>query len=305
MSDTPSTLSIWQETQRRVAGYFARLQEDANGQVTVPDDVKKGMAALGEDKWNNDRRVYTFGMGKTAHNILAARAGLIPWWPVLTAAAYFGELDALRAIKSAADKHGAAQNFSSAMTWISHSGTLIDNARNKIEPRVLAQLFEWGADPNYEDGKWFHKALRSLPVESIKVFLDHGGSYDTVAAALQGDNDLRKKITPVLNGRHFMTKTGNDTLVQTQFIPDIYGLSLFRTIFNFRAQRVHEIYEAANVTPVMSSYDFADYNAAMLGDAQDELKKLGGSAPDILRTTGKTLAVPSGLKRKTSQGPEA
>ena len=55
----------------------------------------------------------------------------------------------------------------------------------------------------------------------------------------------------------------------------------------------------------MHSYDFSDYNTGMLASAHEELKKLGGSAPDILRATGKPLSVPGGLKRRTAEGPQS
>jgi len=311
MPDNTQTIHPWRPVHAHVRKLFAQLSEDEHGNVVVPEAVKKAMAELGESGWDNDRRVYTFGTGETKQNVLAARAGLIPWWPVLTGAAFFGALDDLRYIKSAADKYASPDkqpSLNSALTWISFPNKLFEDVRNKIEPKVIKQLMEWGANPNHEDGKWFTKALWNLDADCIKVYLDHGGSYDTVSAVMTAadkNSDVRKKILPLLYGRSFMTKTGDDTLVQSQFIPDIYGVSLFRTVFNFQAQRVHEIYEAANMTPVMHSYDFSDYNTGMLGSAHDALKKLGGSAPDILRATGKPLSVPGGLKRRTSEGPQS
>jgi hypothetical protein len=307
MAEISETEQQWRSTHAQVRKLFAELREDGSGNVVVPESVKAAMKALGESSWNNDRRVYTFGTGETQQNILAARAGLVPWWPVFTGAVFFGALDDLRVIKAAADRYaepGKNPSLNSALTWICFSNTLGDGlARNKIEPAVIKQLMEWGADPNHDGGSWFAKALRSLSADCIKPFLDHGGSYDTVSSVIvEGNADLRKKIVPLLYGRSFMTKNGDDTLVQTQCMPDFNGMTLFRTIFNFRAQRVHEIYEAANTAPVMKSYDFEGYNTSMLGDAHTELKKLGGAAPDILRATGKPLAVPKGLKRAQPQG---
>lgn len=306
MAEISETEQNWRDTHAQVRKLFAELREDSSGDVIVPEAVKAGMKALGESSWNNDRRVYTFGTGETRQNILAARAGLIPWWPVFTGAAFFGAIDDLRVIKDAADRYAARNkgpSLNSALTWICFSNTLIGNVRNKIEPAVLKQLMEWGADPNHDSGNSFAKALRNLSADCIKPFLEHGGSYDTVSAVImEGNSDVRKKVVPLLYGRSFMTKNGEDTLVQTQCMPDFNGITLFRTIFNFRAQRVHEIYEAANTTPVMKSYDFEGYNTGMLGDAHTELQKLGGSAPDILRATGKPLAVPKGLKRVQAEG---
>lgn len=311
MSDTAPTIHPWRQTHAQVRKLFAQLSEDAQGNVVVPAEVRQAMDKLGEKNWDNDRRVFTFGTGETQQNILAARAGLIPWWPVLTGAAFFGALDDMRVIKAAADKHAPPDkrpSLNSALTWICFPNKLFENIGNKIEAPVIKQLMEWGANPNHDDGKWFAKALVHLDAECLKPFFDHGGSYDTVSTVMTAADknaDVKKKILPLLYGRSFMTKSGDDTLVQSQFIPDIYGVTLFRTIFNFRAQRVHEIYEAANMTPVMKSYDFGEYNTGMLGEAHDELKKIGGSAPDILRTTGKPLSVPGGLKRKTQEGPQA
>ncbi|MFN7114976.1 MAG: hypothetical protein ACK4PK_11535 [Alphaproteobacteria bacterium] len=306
MAEMSETELQWRSTHAQVRKLFAQLREDDGGNVIVPEAVKSGMAALGEASWQNDRRVYTFGTGETPQNILAARAGLIPWWPVFTGAAFFGAIDDLRVIKAAADQYaapGKQPSLNSALTWISYPNALIGNMRNKIEPAVIKQLMEWGADPNHDGGSWFAKALRNLNADSLKPFIDHGGSYDTISAVMtEGNNDVRKKIFPLVYGRSFMTTTGDDTLVQTQCMGDFNGVTLFRTIFNFRAQRVHEIYEAANTAPIMKSYDFENYNTAMLGDAHAELKKLGGSAPDILRATGKPLAVPKGLKRAAAEG---
>ncbi|MDP2204788.1 MAG: hypothetical protein Q8K65_00620 [Alphaproteobacteria bacterium] len=306
MAEISETEQQWRSTHAQVRKLFAELREDDSGNVAVPESVKTAMKNLGESEWNNDRRVYTFGTGETQQNILAARAGLVPWWPVFTGAVFFGALDDLRVIKAAADRYAAPDKrpgLNSALTWITFSNTLVGNVRNKIEPSVIRQLMEWGADPNHDGGNWFAKALRNLNADCIKPFLDHGGSYDTISAVLaDGNNDVRKKVLPLVYGRSFMTKNGDDTLVQTQCISDFNGITLFRTIFNFRAQRVHEIYEAANTAPVMKSYDFDGYNTAMLGDAHTELKKRGGAAPDILRATGKPLAVPKGLKRAQAEG---
>lgn len=306
MTDTPSKKEIWQQTQRKVRTLFAQLKEDANGDVIVPDDVKTAMAALNDKSWDSNRRVYTFGTGNTQQNVLAARAGLVPWWSVLTGAAFFGALDDLRYIKTEADKHakpGQQPDMTSALTWITFSNELIDGVRNKIEPDVIKQLLEWGADPNHDNGKWFATVMRNQGTDVINLYLDHGGSLDTVSKTMlenKSNTALQGKIAATLVGRTFDTRVGEAMLVQTQIMPDTDGTAVLRTVFNFRSQRVHEIYEGPRTAAVMQVTDFEQYNSAALGDAYDTLKKLGGSAPDILRATGKPLAVPSGLKRKTA-----
>lgn len=310
MTEITETELRWRQTRQHVQELFKQLSEDDKGNVVIPAEVSDAFAKLGEKDWDNNRRVYTFGTGDAAKTILAARAGLIPWWTAMTGAAFFGNVDALRKIKTAIDTHETNPDrkpgFNSTLTWISHPYTLIGHTRNKIEAPVLKQLMEWGADPNYEDGKWLVKAMQYLNADAVKIFIDHGANYDTIMATLHdagSKSDLYKRVLPLLPGRTFTAKNGEETLVQTQVMGDLNGVSLFRTIFNFRAQRVHEIYEAANTTPVMKSYDFAEYNTSMLGDARDALKSLGGSVPDMLRATGKPLAVPQGLKRKPAEGP--
>ncbi len=310
MSETPSKQQIWLETQRQVRALFALLKEDANGDVVVPAEVKAGIAALDEKSWDNNRRVYTFGTGNTQQNVLAARAGLVPWWTVMTGAVFFGALDDMRYIKAEADKHAQPNqqpNMNSALTWVTFSNALVGNVKNKIEPAVIKQLMEWGADPNHDHGKWFDTVLRNQDTDIINIYLDHGGSLDTVASTMLANKDnkaLQGKIASTLVGRTFDTRVGDDTLVQTQIMPDTDGTAVLRTVFNFRSQRVQEIYEGPRTSAVMSVTNFEQYNTAALGDAYETLKKLGGNAPDILRATGKPLAVPAGLKRKAGGDPQ-
>lgn len=304
MTETPSKQQIWFETQRQVRALFAQLKEDANGDVIVPAEVKAAMAKLDEKSWDNNRRVYTFGTGNTQQNVLAARAYLIPWWTVMTGAVFFGALDDMRYIKAEADKHAKPDerpSMNSALTWVTFSNALVGDIKNKIEPEVIKQLMEWGADPNHDNGKWFDTALRNLNSDIISIYLDHGGSLDTVSKTMLANKDntsLRGKIASTLVGRTFDTRVGDDTLVQTQIMPDTDGTAVLRTVFNFRSQRVQEIYEGPRTSAVMQVSNFDQYNTVALGDAYETLKKLGGNVPDILRATGKPLAVPSGLKRK-------
>ena len=310
MTETPSKKQIWAATHREVRALFAQLKEDANGDVIVPATVKTGMAAIDDKSWDSNRRVYTFGTGNTQQNVLAARAGLIPWWTVLTGAAFFGALDDMRYIKAEADKHakpGHHPNMSSALTWITFSNELIEGVRNKIDSDVVKQLLEWGADPNHDSGKWFATVMRHQGTDTISHYLDHGGSLDTVSQTMLANKDntsMQGKIASTLVGRTFDTRVGEDTLVQTQIMPDTDGTAVLRTVFNFRSQRVQEIYEGPRTAAVMTVTNFEQYNTAALSDAYDTLKKLGGNAPDILRATGKPLAVPAGLKRKAGGDPQ-
>src|SRR6218665_1519622 len=183
MSETPSKHELWLETQRKVRALFAQLKEDANGQVAVPDEVKTGMAALkrDEESWDNNRRVFTFGTGNTQQNVLAARANLIPWWPVLTAAVFFGAIDDVRYTKPEADKHAKPNqqpSLNSALSWVAFPYTLVGNIKNKIEPEVIKQLMEWGANPNHENGKWFASVLSQQNTDIINIYLDHDPTLD-------------------------------------------------------------------------------------------------------------------------------
>lgn len=309
MSDTPDKETQWRMTHRHVRTLFSNLSEDTAGNVVVPQDVRDAFAALKHNDWQNDRMVYTFGTGDVKDNILAARAGLIPWWPVMTGAAFFGALDQLRVIKDAADQYAGPKekpSLNSVLSWVSMPYTLVGGVRNKIEAPVIRQLLEWGANPNHENGKWFSSAMRRLDADCIKPFIDHGGSFDTIASVMntaKGDAELQGKISALLIGRSFETRVGEDTLIKTQILPDAAGVATLRTVFNFGAQRVQEIYESPRAAVTMQAMSFEEYNTAAVNDAYGALKKLGGSAPDMLRATGKPLALPAGLKRKAGGEP--
>jgi hypothetical protein len=309
MADSNDKEVQWRSVQQHVRKLFAQLSEDSAGKVVVPQSVRDAISSLQTKDWENDRLVYTFGTGDTQQNILAARAGLTPWWAVLTGAAIFGALDQMRVIKAAADTYAAPNekpSLNSALSWVSMPYSLGGMSRNKIDAGVIRQLMEWGANPNHENGKWFGNALRRLDADCIAPFLDHGGSFDTVARVMlanKGNSELQMKIGALLVGRRFETLVGEDTLVQTQILPDTDGVAMLRTVFNFSAQRVQEIYESPRAAAVMNVTPFDHYNTAALGDAYSALIKLGGSAPDMLRATGKPLTVPAGLKRKAGGEP--
>jgi hypothetical protein len=150
-----------------------------------------------------------------------------------------------------------------------------------ISSKVIRHLLASGADANHENGKWLEFALKNLDADCIRQFLDYGAASGTILRVM---DDLQKnqkfgqlgKIQDALAHSSFV-KIDADTLMEAKYVPDARGCSVFKTLFNFRARRVHEIYETGNgAQAVMNGMDFADYDAEALKFAAEKLTQLGG-----------------------------
>lgn len=251
----------------------------------APQDLQDVFKRLKTDDWGVNRKVYTFGRLPLDQAIPAAAAGLLPWWPVLTGRAYAGDLEGLRRVQEAVEKYvedkDERPNPNAVMTWISYPHDLQDGHKNTIKADVLQQLFDWGASPNYDSGNWFEKTLTKCDADIIEIWLDNGASLKTMTkvinAAASRNTELYHKLVSVLPGRAFYDKLDADTLLETKFVPDVGGISTMRTMFNFKARRVQEVFEAVNMKqPAMHSVTFDEYSTTAIEDAVRRMEKLTG-----------------------------
>ena len=249
--------------------------------------------------WSTEQKVFTVGQLEAPVLIDATRAGHLRWWEPMAGVTYFGRLDALRDLYAAmeadpgkTEKHTA---FSSTMTWGAWDYSIAEGAPPVMKPEVLSQLFDWGADPMFKDhssSTYFDKALRSSPADIIHVFLAHGALAplaDQVRDALlkAGSYKQAGEIQKALGLGGFYTKVDNQTLMETKYIQEPGRTSTLRTVFNFGAERVSEIFESAGAAPAITSCNFDDYNRNALDVARRALEKLGGDPDWQLTLPGK------------------
>ena len=259
----------------------------ANGVIT-PDyraALSKSMETLGADNWDNNRKLYTFSKLPLDLSMTAAEAGLLPWWTVMSGRAYAGDLEGLRKVYDITREkiidEDSRPDVNSTLTWISFPHKINDSYRNKIDPDVLQQLFDWGADPNRENGKWLINALKECDADAVDVWLNNGAALKTVVQVINGMVGSNKErhafLLARLPGRAYYDALDADTLLETKFVPDVGGSSAFKTIFNFKAQRVTELYEGTNQQqPVMTSSLFEDYSTTALAAAREKLEEITG-----------------------------
>ncbi len=257
--------------------------------VLLPQGVRDIFTQTDMSQWTNDRRVFTFGQLDADKMIQVCRDGLLPWWPVFTGRIYAGDLEGVKKIQRAFEKDAGKSekpNCSSALTWIVYPHTICDGFSNTINPRVIRQLLASGADANYENGKWLEFALKNLDAEGIRPFLDYGAASGTILRVM---DDLQKnqkfqqlgRIQDALAHCAYV-KVDADTLLEAKYVPDARGCSVFKTLFNFRSRRVHEIYETGNgAQAVMDGMPFSDYDADALKMARDQLLQLGGKPREL------------------------
>ncbi|MBI1215640.1 MAG: hypothetical protein GC185_07465 [Alphaproteobacteria bacterium] len=287
---TPAEIS-WEATLDALQKHLAQMPVDDDGRPQVTENLRRTFSVLPDKNWGNDQKVFIFGQLDVDKMIPVCRAGLCPWWPVFTARAYFGDLDGLKKIHEAftADKGKESKpGMSATLTWLSFPHTLRKGVPNVIEPKVISQLLDWGADANYENGEWLRTALRSLETEQIRPFIEHGAALAHISrelGALRQANNRQQaeKVEAALPGAVFHTLADSESLLETRFIPGVSGMASLQTLFNFSARRVQEIYEAVHEGKVgLNSVSFADYDTAVLQKAAKKLEELGGK-PDALQ----------------------
>ena len=237
--------------------------------------------------WTREQKIFTLdGVGRR-DAIDSARAGAIQWWEALASATYFGRLDDLRILHAALEQdpgNGSKPDLSTIMTWGAWNSSIAEDVPPAGNPGVLNQLFDWGADPMfkaYNGGTYFDKALRGSRSGIIQAFLAHGAPPATAAQVrdqlLQnGDYSQAREIQSALGFGGFYAKVDDAAVMETKYVTDAGRGCVLRTVFNFGAQRVHEVFEAAGSAPAMTGCSFADYSRSAIDLARAALEKLGG-----------------------------
>ncbi len=258
---------------------LSRLVNTSGGWY-IPEDVKALFQKQSHNAEMNDVNVAVFGQLDTDKMIALARAGAVHWWQPFTGKAFFGDAEGMKKIYNATPTE-SRPNATSAMTWVCFPYKAA-GVSNKIDVAVLRQLFDWGADVNEKKGEWLEKAVRNLEGEPLKEFVKRG-SIATVFKAMDSitDDARRGEIQKMLQKPTSYVKVDNDTLSETKFIPDAQGGATFKSLFNFRARRVNEVFESADrKTTFMTSASFDDYDSAAIDLAREKLTALGGKPAD-------------------------
>jgi hypothetical protein len=235
--------------------------------------------------------VFVTGQVNPEAAIVACRAGVAQWWEALAGATYFGKLDNLRALRAAMEedtgKCTTKPNFSATMTWGCWNYAIVEGVPPVMNTAVLEQLFDWGASPAYKDyngGTYFEKALEGSPAAIINSFIRHGAPAERAEQARDqfinnGNYARARDIQQALGLGGFFTKVDDNTLMETKYIAQTGRTSQLRTVFNFGARRVNEIFETPGASTAMTSCNFDDYDRAALDAARQTLERLGGK-PD-------------------------
>jgi hypothetical protein len=266
------------------------------GNGAMPPAAESICAALKADSDVN-RKVYVLGRLEAAQAVRLCRAGHMPWWPAFAGHAFFGDLAGLRRVYEAAQEDPGQETEkpspTNAYRWISQTYVIGGDASNKIDTGVLRQLFAWKADPNDDNGKWLEKSLRSYDTGALRVLVENGASLPTVFKVMaelqkEGGDAQIGRIQDALAKDPLYLKVDDQTLAEVKFIADPSGGATFRTLFNFKARRVSEIYEAgAGHGAVMNAVNFNDYDQEALECARDRLQRLGGHPAETVLTFAK------------------
>jgi hypothetical protein len=279
----------WQATLDELKRQVQTIDRSLAGAAlaeAVPSSVRAVFSQALEKKegWDNSRIIFTLGQLDLDVMIACSRAGFIPWWPVLNARVAFGDLAGVNKVHAAYTEDpgkGEIPGLNSSLTWGCHPYVITDGVSTKLELPVVQQLLAWGADPNYENGDYFEKTLRGAPAGIIGAFLDHGAFPVTAFRVLDEqtakDPKQAAKIQEALAGRSLYAKLDDQILAELQHVPGPEGGGVFRTLFNFRARRVNEIYEyGRDRKAVMNGIGFDEYDQEALAAARARLEKLGG-----------------------------
>lgn len=282
----------WQATVDDLQGKFARMAKTDSG-WDIPADLVMQLAAIkNNNNWTNFRRTFTFSQVEPEKLAAVCRAGHVQWWPGISGYAMRGNIDAMRYLYDEHQKTPPATEddrvkLGALMSWACYPTAFHEGAQKfPADAVVLKQILDWGADPNYEKGKYLDMALRQSPSDVIALMLAHGGASASVDKALQ--EMIKEKnfaqAAHILKARGvdgFFTKVDEGTLLETKYVSENGEGSQFKTLFNFRAQRVTEVYDNGKYA-ALTSYPFTEYNTQALEKAQETLQKLGGMPPDVL-----------------------
>jgi hypothetical protein len=289
-------MAIAQEWQKSLDGLRDKFDALAGTDAgfDIPASLREELQQIKTAGWNSERQVFVFGQLDVEKMIAVAREGLVEWWPAFNGRAYFGDIDAVRKIRAAFEENpGKSEKpkLDSSMTWVAHPYALKDGALREPDARILEQMFRWGADPMTDKGKYYDKALRLAPPDIIRVFVSHNAPLANANAAFEELMKARNyaqalNIQKAYGFDGFYTMVDGDTLLETKYAREAAGRdSVFKTLFNFRARRVTEVYETGagnDARATMTVSDFGQYDTQALRRAQEVLEKMGGRPPDTL-----------------------
>jgi len=281
----------WDIATQNLANELGALPHHVPGGrcAEIPQSLRDALAVA--DKWDNDRKVITFGQLPAEKLVPLCREGLLPWWVPMTGAAVLGDASSLQLLNDAMDADagkGNKPNYSSMLTWLCMQDSFEQQRYPvKTTPEVLRLVFSWGADPNHQEGKWLGFAAERLSTECLGLFLDNAASATVILHVMDrlvsGNKSAQlNQLREALKGRSLYAKIDDDTLIEVKYVADSAKGSTLRRIFNFGAARVQEIYEPIGGSPAMASIGFDGYAPRMLERAAEQLIKLGGNpAPQL------------------------
>ncbi|MEZ0224177.1 MAG: hypothetical protein ACAH83_06475 [Alphaproteobacteria bacterium] len=242
--------------------------------------------------WTTERDVYACGQLDAKTLVAACRAGELMWWVPLAAMTYFGNLGALQeiydAMKNDPGKGTSQPDLSTTISWGCWDYSIVAGAPPVMNGDVVNQLLDWGANPladEYKQGTYFEKALRTSNAGVIRAFLDHGAPVElaqNVSRELITACNYKQaaQIQDAFGLGGFYTKVDDRTIMETKYISEAGGDGVLRTIFNFGARRVNEVFEFARGGGTMTSSNFDDYDQKTQHAAKEKLEKLGGKTDD-------------------------
>lgn len=275
----------------RVKAEIAAMERDGDTYI-VTESAVKAVKDFAASVNNNNDRLAVLGRVDVDRMIALSQQGGIDWWYAFHGRVFDGDLEGMRkvydAMQEKTDKSGGLPDYTSSMTWISKPLTLSGGFTNNIKAEVFKQLIEWGADPSFNGGTHFVDALVNLDTDCLEVLVDSGANPDTVftvLAHLRANNKQyqEEKLRDAVKGKTLYHKLDEQILMEAKLLPDAHGVSSLKTLFNFRAARVTDIYEyGPGDRTVSTSSTFADYDPAAIGAAREKLLALGGKPRDAL-----------------------
>jgi len=289
-------MAIAEEWQKSLDDLRAKLDAlgAAGAGFEIPPSLSDELKRIKAANWSNERQVFVFGQLDIDKMIVVAREGLYDWWSAFNGRAYFGDIEGVKKIRDAFEKDpGKSEKpkITSSMTWVAHAYALKGGELRQPDPRILSLMLGWGADPMTDKGQYYDKALRTASSEIIRAFVSHkapvanaNAAFDEMMKAKNYAQALNIQKAYGLDG--FYTMVDSDTLLETKYARDHAGHdNVFKTLFNFRARRVTEIYEKgpeADPRTAITATGFEHYDTQALRHAQEVLEKMGGHPPDTL-----------------------
>lgn len=288
--DTPEEESLPSPGKKVAAEIYAMPR--AGDSYAVTEGAVAAVKEFVQEVTNNNDRLAVLGRIDVDRMIALAEQGGADWWFAFNGRVFAGELEGMQKVYDAAAKSGNANDllsFTSAMTWLSRPLTLDGDYASNIKPEAFRQLIEWGADPSFNGESHFLDALRNLGSECIKVLVDAGAKPDTVFSVMaqlraEGNTEQAKRIEASVKGKTLDYKIDDQMLLRAKLLPDALGVSTLKTIFNFRAASVTEIYEyGADRSAVPTTATFDQYDPEAVASARERLETLGGKPRKVLR----------------------